>query len=82
MTDTASPSQWSSLSAQNIDFGHTSESRDDSTSSLPGSLPVPMIRGETSNRETSLSANHGGNVPFTQQDLADSPLRRVWQATE
>lgn len=81
MIDTPSPSQWSPLSTQTNDLGYTSESKDASTSSLPGSLPVPMIRGESTNRETSLE-NHSDNVPFTRQDLADSVFCRVWQATE
>ena len=63
MTDIGPQSQGSPL-AQNIDLSCTSESR------VPGSFPVPTIRGQTSALETSLPADRGDGVPSTPQDLS------------
>jgi hypothetical protein len=73
-----SPSQWSPLSTQNIDFGYTSESCELSPLALPGSLPVPTIRGDTSKRETFLLANHGDSA----QDSVDSTLLGLRHSAE
>lgn len=67
---------------QNIDFSHPSESGDASTGSLPGSLPVPTIRGDASKSENSLLTDDRSNSPTTHQDLADGALRRVGHAAE
>ena len=50
--------------AQDIDFSCASELR------VPGSFPVPTIRGHTSAPKTSQSADHGDGVLSTPQDLS------------
>jgi hypothetical protein len=57
--------------AHNIDLSCTTELR------VPGSFPVPTIRGHTSTLETSLPADHDDAVPSTPQDLS-----RFKRATE
>ena len=63
MTDIGPQSQ-GSLPALNIDLSCASESR------VPGSFPVPTIRGHTSALETSLPADHGDGVLSTPQGLS------------
>jgi hypothetical protein len=79
VTDTASPSQWSPLSAQNFDLGYTSESRGSSPQAVPGSLPT--ILGDTSKHETSL-ADDGDSALSTPQELGDRILGGLGQAAE
>ena len=43
MTDTASPTKWSSLASQDIDLDHTSESQGVPPPAVPDNLPVPTI---------------------------------------
>jgi hypothetical protein len=63
MTDIGPQCQGSPL-AQNIDLSCASEMH------IPGSFPVPTIRGHTSALETSLPADHGDGVPSTPLDLS------------
>jgi hypothetical protein len=72
MTDTASPSRRSHLTAQNTDFGHTGELRGTPPPAVPGSFPVPTIRGHTNNHNVSLLTEHGDSASTTLQDLGDS----------
>jgi hypothetical protein len=82
MTDIGSQSQWSSLAAQNVDLGYTSGSRGSSPPTVPGSLPVTMIQGDTSKREFSLPEDYGGSTPSTPPDLADGTLGGLGHAAE
>ena len=85
VTDTAGPPQLSvclPFFVQNIDFSHSSESGNASTSSLPGSFPAPTIRGDASKSEKSLLTDDRSNSSTTHQDLADGALRRVGHAAE
>lgn len=75
-------SQWSHLTAQNVDLGYTNESRGSSPPPVPGSLPLPTIQGDPSERETSQIADDGNSAPPTQQDLTDSTLRGLGHTTE
>jgi hypothetical protein len=70
MTDIGPQCQGSPL-AQNIDLSCAGELR------VPGSFPVPTIRGHTSALETSLPADHGDGVLSTPQGLS-----RFKRATE
>lgn len=81
MADKPSPSQWSPLSAQNIDLGY-SESCESSPPALPGSLPVPTIWGDTSKHETFLLAKNGDGAPSTLQDSDDSTLHGLGHTAE
>jgi hypothetical protein len=67
-------SQWSPLAARDFDLGSTSESRGSSLSAVPGGFPVPTVRGDTSERKTSLVADNDDGAPSKPQDLADSTL--------
>ncbi|KAF8486452.1 hypothetical protein DFH94DRAFT_184524 [Russula ochroleuca] len=69
---TASPSRRSHLTAQNTDFGHTGELRGTPPPAVPGSFPVPTIRGHTNNHNVSLLTEHGDSASTTLQDLGDS----------
>ena len=79
-TDSTNPSQWTSFSPENINLGHTNESRDATTSSLPGSLPISTNRGDE--RETSLLADTSDSVPSKLQDSDDSAFRVLGHVTE
>ncbi len=69
MTDATPPSQWSPRAAQNIVTDFSCELSEWSPPTLPGSLPVPTNRGNTSERESSLPADDGDSALFTPQDL-------------
>lgn len=75
MTGHANPSQWTSFPSENIDLGHTNESRNASTSFLPGDLPISTNRGDTNECETSLLTDNSDSVPSKLQDSADSAFR-------
>jgi hypothetical protein len=70
MTDIGPQCQGSPV-AQNIDLSCASELH------VPGSFPVPTIRGHTSALKASLPADHNDSVPSTPQDLS-----RLKHATE
>ena len=70
MTDIGSQFQGSPL-AQSIDLSYASELH------VPGSFPVPTIRGPTSALKSSLPADHGDSLSSTPQDLS-----RLKHATE
>ena len=75
MIDTTSLFQLPPLAAQSIDFGHTSEYRGTPPPAVPGSLPVPTMRGGTNNHDVSLLEEHGDSISTTLQDLGDyAPL--------
>ncbi|KAF8486129.1 hypothetical protein DFH94DRAFT_170169 [Russula ochroleuca] len=79
--NTPTPTRSSPLPLQNFDPGHASGSGDVSISSLPGSLPVPTIQGDTSKRETSLPADHGDSArPFPPISLLSSFSRNISRA--
>ncbi len=63
VTDIGPQPQGSPLT-QNIDLSCARELR------VPGSFPVPTIRGHTSALETSLPTDHGDGVISTLQDLS------------
>jgi hypothetical protein len=77
MIDTAPRSQWSPLSVQNVDFGHSGESRGTSLPATLPSPPLPTTRGETNNGKNSLLMGHCDSASATLQDLGDGvPLDR------
>ena len=82
ITDTETSSQWSPLTAQNVDLGYTSESRGSSPPPVTESLPLPTIQGDPSKRETSQIADDGDSAPSTQRDSADSTLVGLGHTTE
>jgi hypothetical protein len=82
MTDMGPQSQRSPLVGQNIDLGYARESRRSYPPPVPGSLPVPTIRGDASIRETFQLADPDDRAPSTPQDLADNILHELWHATE
>ena len=82
MTDIGPLSQQLPDADQNIDLGHAGESRGTSPPPIPGSLPVPTIRGDTSKCEIFLLADCTDSAPSTLEDLADNTLRRVGHVAE
>ena len=81
MSDIGSQSQRSPLAGQNIDLG-SSDPRGLSLSAVPGSLPVPTIRGDIRKRKTSPLADHGDSALSTSQDLADITLHGLGDGTD
>ena len=82
LTDIGTQSQRLPHAGQNIDLDHAGESCGSSPPPLPGSLPVPTIRGDTSERENVLLENCTDSAPSTLQDLADNTIRRVGHVAE
>jgi hypothetical protein len=94
VTDTAFPSQWTTLVVQNTDLGHTSNSRGTHPPTVPGSLSVPTIRGNTNNHKTPTPRNAGTvfatallgalakQLPSSQEKRGDDKLERTRQMVD
>lgn len=82
MTDMGPQSQQSPLAGQNVDFGYARESRPSYPPPVPGSLPVPTIRGDIRIRETFQLADPDDRARSTPQEFADNILHELWHTTE
>jgi hypothetical protein len=85
MTDTASPSLWSPISAPSIDLGHTSESRGTPQLAMPGSLPAPTI---VQNALGGLCSHQSADQPHPPYSLGvthpqnPEPKAAVWSLSQ